>query len=380
MKKILFVSPYSGRAGAEMYLYRLLKNYDPQHFQAMLVTEKHSPLFASLQPKVKYTSMQEHRWKKITARLKEKLCGLEKSSSFGLYLEQVHHQFQPDVWVLNSIMMEKAISTAMRVGTRVTSIIHELPSAYSLTSLHGIKSLITQSHCIISNSKQACSAISTMGRPDVKMQPCFYDPQEIKLTQPRAKLRAALGIGEHDFVLVGSGSQDYNKGLELFMQISESAKKEHLKFVWVGAERHSGFNYYLHAYREKLHENGNLIFVGEKTNDYYDFLNIADTFMLTSFNESFSLVTLEAMALGKPVIVYDCGGVNDFVSEKTGRILSTRNPEDWLNSISWVQENYNLFEPTTLIKTAHDYSTDKQIPNIVSILTDDPQYQQNPNT
>lgn len=154
------------------------------------------------------------------------------------------------------------------------------------------------------------------------------------------------------------------------MQISESARNKRWKFLWIGAERHTGFNYYLHRYREKLSKNNNLIFVDEKSSDYYNFLNIADGFLLTSFNESFSLVTLEAMALGKPALVYDCGGVRDFVTERTGRILSTRNPKDWLDAILWLQENYQLFSKAELKSVANRYSTVTQVRNLATLLAE----------
>ena len=361
-----------------MYLYRFLKNYDQNQFQAILATEKKSPLFASLQPKIIYRSMEEHsprlNWRKITTRIGDKLHHRNKQTSFGIFLEMIHNQFQPDEWVLNTILMHKALPAASNTNAKVTSIIHEMPSAYSFISEAGMEALITQSQRIICNSNMTCKAISTMGRPDVILQPGFFDPNEILLSQPRPELRAKLGIKKDDFVLIGSGSLDHNKGIELFLEISKLAlaSNERLKFLWIGAERHSGFNYYLNSYRKSLSESSNLIFTNEITSDYYAYLNIADAFLLTSFNESFSLVTLEAMALGKPVLTYDCGGIRDFVNTSSGRILTTREPKAWLESISWLQNNSDRFSKTELKLLAQKYSTDNQVPNLTAILAGHP--------
>ncbi len=376
VRKILFVSPYHGRAGAEIYLYRFLKNYDSNQFQAILVTEKYSPLFNSLQPKIIYISMERRPYnlsravKKTLNRISRKLSGQVKLSKFNFFVEQVHHQVQADIWVLNTIIMQKLMPSASRMKVRVTSIIHELPSAYSFVSQQGLASLLTQSDRIIANSSPTCEAISIMGRPDVTLQPCFFDPEEIVFRQPREDLKAALGIQPDEFVLLGSGSQDYNKGIELFMKISEFAKDKPWKFIWVGGERDTGFNYYLQHYRDKLNLSGNLIFVGEKARDYYDYLNMADAFLLTSLNESFSLSTLEAIALGKPVLVYDCGGIRDFVTDRCGRTIATRSPADWVNSIAWLHNNYLQFSSNELAEIAANYSTTSQVPKLTALLTD----------
>lgn len=374
MKKILFVSPYSGRSGAEIYLYRFLKNYDDRQFQAMVVTEKYAPLFASLQPKIRYACLEQRPLlfglKKGIRNISNRIKQQEKSSSFALFVEHAHRQFQPDEWVLNTIIMHKVMQSALRMQAKVTILVHEMPSSYSFVSLQGMQALMTRCHRIIGNSSLTCRAISAMGRSDAQLQPGFFDAEEIELRLCRNELRASLGIRPDEFVLVSSGSLDHNKGIELFMQISALAIDKPWKFLWIGGERKSGFNYYLHKYIESLKENNNLIFLGERSDDYYEYLNVGDAFLLTSFNESFSLSTLEAMALGKPVMAYDCGGVSDFVNDKCGRILGTRDPKMWLETINWLQEHHQYFSEASIKAASAQYSAQRQVPTLTSLLVD----------
>ncbi|MGC1507613.1 glycosyltransferase [Ketobacter sp. MCCC 1A13808] len=374
MKRIMFISPYAGRAGAEIYLYRFLKNYDARQFQVMVVTEKYSPLFASLEPKILYTHMKKRsllaETKKALRLISSKLKNRDKPHSFGLFIEEVHRQFQPDEWVLNSILMQKVMPSVLCMKVDATLIVHEMPSAYSFISIQSMQTMLTHCKRIITNSSSAGNAISIMGRSDVKIQPCFYDADEIKLRQPRSKIRSDLKIDPGDFVLIGAGSLDFNKGVELFMQISEISVGRPWKFVWVGGQRKTGFNYYLDRFYEKLKENGNLIILSEKNEDYYEYLNICDAFLLTSFNESFSLVTLEALALGKPAVVYNCGGVIDFMTEQYGRVVDSRDPSVWLETIDWLVKNYEQFPAQDLKSLAVRYSTTSQVPALTALLSD----------
>lgn len=372
MKKILIISPYIGRAGAEMYLYRFLNNYDANQLQVMVVTEKYAPLFAALEPKIKYTWMKKKSplltARKAINRIVSALGGSEKLNTFELFVEGVHLDFKPDHWVLNTLVMQKVIRSAKRMNARTTVLVHEMPSAYAFISEQAMRSLMTTGGDIISNSKACCRAIADMGRGDVKLQPAFVDFKEIELRADRAVMRDALKIAPSEFVLVASGSLDYNKGVELFIKISAIAINRPWKFIWIGQKRKTGFNYYIEQYIEAQKTAGNLMFVGEKDSDYYDYLNVADAFLLTSFNESFSLASLEALALGKPIIAYDCGGVSDFLSDECGYILKTRSPQDWVETIELLQQHYAKYQIEKLKDIASFYSVENQVPSLTALL------------
>jgi glycosyltransferase involved in cell wall biosynthesis len=49
--------------------------------------------------------------------------------------------------------------------------------------------------------------------------------------------------------------------------------------------------------------------------------------LLPSKVETFSLIAAEALALGRPVLGYNCGGPNDFITPQNGLLLEKRDPE-----------------------------------------------------
>jgi glycosyltransferase involved in cell wall biosynthesis len=83
-------------------------------------------------------------------------------------------------------------------------------------------------------------------------------------------------------------------------------------------------------------DRANCIFKGEITaekalNDYYE---EADILVLTSSREGFPLVIMEAMANGVVPISTDVGGISKhIVNHKTGILITTRDPEEIVNSL-----------------------------------------------
>ena len=63
----------------------------------------------------------------------------------------------------------------------------------------------------------------------------------------------------------------------------------------------------------------------------------AHIFINPSQEESFSLVTVEAMACGTPVIVLDTSAVQELVTDKTGIILNRHNSEDYLRALEKIE-------------------------------------------
>jgi glycosyltransferase involved in cell wall biosynthesis len=57
------------------------------------------------------------------------------------------------------------------------------------------------------------------------------------------------------------------------------------------------------------------------------FMSECNAFVLSSNYETFGVVLIEAIALGKPVIATDCGGSTDIVNQNNGVIVPVENPE-----------------------------------------------------
>ncbi|MDA3849423.1 glycosyltransferase family 4 protein [Lactobacillus delbrueckii] len=129
----------------------------------------------------------------------------------------------------------------------------------------------------------------------------FYEQTQAK----KSATRQELGIPQDKFVVFGDGQVQARKGVDDFAKLAEA--NPDYQFIWAG-----GFSFgkitdgYDHF--KQLVENPpkNLTFTGiidrEKLVDY---LNMADLFLLPSFDELFPMSVLEAFSCGTPVLLRD---------------------------------------------------------------------------
>lgn len=129
-------------------------------------------------------------------------------------------------------------------------------------------------------------------------------------------LRRSLGIPHDVPVVMGSGTFEWRKGPELFVQMAaalERAVPDPVHVVWVGGDllgmewdrlrsdiRRAGLQH--------LHVTGDV-------DEPVPYAQLADVFVLTSHEDPFPLVCLEHAALGHPVVTFRSGGIVDLLAE-----------------------------------------------------------------
>lgn len=95
--------------------------------------------------------------------------------------------------------------------------------------------------------------------------------------------------------------------------------------------------------------------------------NACDTFLMTSIAESFGQVVSEAMACGKPCVVFPTGGVVDLVHhEKTGYVTDSYNVSELKAGIDWLFSNKDRYEQLSKSCRQHilRYNSFNQVLNI----------------
>jgi len=163
-----------------------------------------------------------------------------------------------------------------------------------------------------------------------------------------SKLRAKYGFNDSDRVMlfVGSLAKSHRfKGIDYLIKAIFVARNNNgnIKLVIVGG---GDLISELKQLARKLELEHDVIFTGsilhEQLPPYYA---MCDAFVLpsTSGPECYSLVVLEAMASGRPVIVSDLPGVRDNVNnERTGLKVPPRNPRALAEAILRLAKDDNL--------------------------------------
>jgi glycosyltransferase involved in cell wall biosynthesis len=95
--------------------------------------------------------------------------------------------------------------------------------------------------------------------------------------------------------------------------------------------------------------NKTVFFHGRQSNEYVlDFMQKIDFFVLNSNLETFSVVTAEALANGKPVVATRCGGPETFVNDKTGILVEPKNQKQLEDAILYMIKHYKNYNPQYL--------------------------------
>ncbi|MDO4303913.1 MAG: glycosyltransferase [Bacillota bacterium] len=95
--------------------------------------------------------------------------------------------------------------------------------------------------------------------------------------------------------------------------------------------------------------------------------SLAHVFVNPSTEESFSLVTVEAIACGTPVIVLDTSAVKELVSEDNGIVLKRHGVEDYLDAMKKLEERKLSREQIS--QTAKKYDVDEYGKKIVDLYS-----------
>jgi len=173
--------------------------------------------------------------------------------------------------------------------------------------------------------------------PIVDQSKVHYVPNGIRAhvfqikDQDPAAVRKSMGILKDEIVIAFSSRLSKRKNPEGLIDAARLLKNfDHpLRFVIAGG----GAKDYIDSLKERASGLKNISFLGH-CDDVPSLLSAIDIFVLTSHTEPCGLAPLEAMSMGKPVIVSQADGFKDFIKPGVnGMMLEKNTPELLAESI-----------------------------------------------
>jgi glycosyltransferase involved in cell wall biosynthesis len=166
---------------------------------------------------------------------------------------------------------------------------------------------------------------------------------------PLERVRAARGagaaikrrLGWDGVSVVGIvGRLQPDKGQELFLRAAAELAAAHVdvRFVVVGGAVLGWEGDYPERLRSLAAELGlgeRIHFAGHQ-DDPYAWLDALDVVVQPAANDSFGLVVVEAMALGKPVVAVDAGGTSELVHDGVSALLVPQDPRALASAVGRV--------------------------------------------
>ena len=150
-----------------------------------------------------------------------------------------------------------------------------------------------------------------------------------------AQLRRELGIPSEAFVVGGSGTTDWRKGPDLFLQVARHVFAHRgappVHFVWIGGDGMA--LEYLRRDTMMLGLGDRLHWVGSVRDPRSHFSQLG-AFLMVSREDPFPLVCLEAAAFQVPIICFrDAGGMPEFVEDDAGIVVPYLDVEGAASSV-----------------------------------------------
>lgn len=226
-----------------------------------------------------------------------------------------------------------------RAGADVTGLVHELPSVLADPAVGPRAEALTRAaHRICFPAAKVAhdypyelsAGCTEVIRPQGVYQPITGE----RSSSRRQVLRQRLGLPHDATVALGVGFGDHRKGLDVFAEMAASnptaADGSPLHFVWVG--RHDSYDPRIAAALDKAGSD-RLHLVGFVT-DTESYYQAADVLALTSREDPFPSVTLEALMTGLPVVACrDRTGQDELVLRTGGRLVDDLSSPSFLAGV-----------------------------------------------
>jgi glycosyltransferase involved in cell wall biosynthesis len=239
----------------------------------------------------------------------------------------------PLLAICNTVVSSKVGRVCHRAGIPVLSMIYELPT--SIESALGQGTLwdtLASSRRVIVASQFVKDQLGRRYGIDPDRLTSLHTgylpwpSQPGEREQARQRVLQELKLDSTTFLVLGCGSVHHRKGTDLFVQVAREVQEmgggERFFFLWIGGDQEgSAFSSWcVHDIRASgLQEMVLLAGPRESTLDYFA---AADAYALTSREDPFPMVNLEAMARGVPVVSFaDAGGAPEVLDGGAGIIV-----------------------------------------------------------
>lgn len=264
----------------------------------------------------------------------------------------------PAIWHIHElryIIQEAAGSNFTRVAAGAGQLV---------AASTAVKSCLTENFSVPSSSVEVIHEF---------IEPPYQDETERK--QLRSSSRRMLGIAPDAYVVGGCGTIEWRKGPDLFCAIAAEtlakSKSKEMHFVWIGGDPKS------ESFGQVMYDLSNagisakMHFTGPVERPMETMLGF-DVFCLTSREDPFPLVMLEAASCGLPVLCFaKSGGAPEFVETDAGCVvpyLSVTDMSGALLELAGLPDRRRQLGSRAKEKVERLYTTSHQGPKLLNLI------------
>ncbi|WP_040278202.1 glycosyltransferase [Psychroserpens damuponensis] len=372
MKNILFITNDGSRTGAPILLLNLI-NWFVEHksdtYKITLLAVKGGPLINDFK-KIIDVKILNHKsdtkfkllnsvWSKINNRkakfeLKQTKWDLIFSNTIvnGKQIEFLKTASVPVISYIHEL--EYSISSYLKIGVVQGTLLH---SDFFICGSHMVKNNLINNHKIESSKTSVVNSFADLKSND----------KNFKISE---SIKKELSIPANAMVVGMMGKLNWRKGADFFAKTASRLASKNIVFLWVGASNQSlieMLNYDL----EKSNKDIKLKMV-PPTPEFSKYFSVIDVFFLSSREDPYPMVFIEAASYGIPILCFEnAGGAQEFIDDKVGAVIPYGDIEAAVDKIQYFYDHRELLDTNAnYIKaksiTSHDVAVNA--PHIVNVI------------
>ena len=332
---VLFVGHDASRAGAPIALLHLMHWYQANirgPISCLLI--RGGDLEKEFRAICQTTVMEDNGWqpRSIRRRIMKK-AGLDAIGR-QLHARSVAPRNLKNYRLIfcNTLGTSEALGLPYSSEARLLCYVHELETCIrTYIGLSEVRRVLDRSDRVVACSNATAENLIQnhgvhKGKVDVVHESILPSPFDRKAQEEsRQWLRAKLGVGADSIIVGGCGRLGWIKGSDLFVQmaaaVTSMAPDIAIHYVWLGGspESEEGAKFEHDVKKCGLENRMTLI---SWQPDPIRYFQAMDVFVLTSREDPYPLVCLEAAACAIPIICFDgAGGMPEFVQTDCGDIV-----------------------------------------------------------
>jgi len=228
--------------------------------------------------------------------------------------------------IVNSAASARVVPWLEARGIRASLLVHEMPQLLKEYNLEiqarlgagAATNLVFSSRYVAERFREAVDlpGARSVILPQGNYQRVAFDPAA------RARIRAELGIAVDAFLIMGAGFGHIRKGFDLFLQLVKTMAGADRKiyFLWAG-DIEGVLKTYVEPQMRAAAATGFFVHI-PFTERIADYFSAADVFALTSREDPYPTVIMEALGAGIPCVAFEnSGGIPELLRETGGGLV-----------------------------------------------------------
>lgn len=325
---VLFVSHDSSRSGAPIALLNFLrwfKKNSTRPFSILLPNDGElTPDFREL---AETWSIDRSRWcpgslwTSVLNRLGLGAAALRAETADILTFAR---RCSPGLIYANSIASAPIIDRLAPLRAPVLTHVHELEYVFAERSGPALSALLERTRTFIACSNVVREKLLSQFRIPPEGVETIHESisvDEVRAERTREQVLRELQLPSNALTVLGAGAQYWRKGADLFVQLARMVchQRSDVYFIWIGGLSEDIARLEYDVRLAGLANHVRITGVVPKPADYF---SAGDVFVLTSREDPYPLVCLEAAALGKPIVCFESGGgMPEFVENNCGFVV-----------------------------------------------------------